>query len=68
MFLSREDLAMLVRRRPDEAAAPSAGPAVDAILPAEQQMISRIFRFTRAEARKAMVPLCGSKRCLRRLR
>jgi putative hemolysin len=56
VFLSREDLAMLVRRRPDEAA-PSATPSVDAILPAEQQMISRIFRFTRAEARKAMVPL-----------
>jgi CBS domain containing-hemolysin-like protein len=56
VFLSREDLAMLVRRRPDEAA-PAAPPGVDAILPAEQQMISRIFRFTRAEARKAMVPL-----------
>jgi len=56
VFLSREDLAMLVRRRPDEAA-PSAVLGGDAILPAEQQMISRIFRFTRAEARKAMVPL-----------
>ena len=56
VFLSREDLAMLVRRRPDEAA-PTAPPGLDAILPAEQQMISRIFRFTRAEARKAMVPL-----------
>jgi magnesium and cobalt exporter, CNNM family len=58
VFLSREDLAMLVRRRPDEAA-PAAVPGGDAILPAEQQMISRIFRFTRAEARKAMVPLVG---------
>jgi len=56
VFLSREDLAMLVRRRPDEAA-PAAPSGLDAILPAEQQMISRIFRFTRAEARKAMVPL-----------
>lgn len=55
VFLSREDLAMLVRRgSPEEAAAPV---GKDAILPAEQQMISRIFRFTRAEARKAMVPL-----------
>lgn len=54
VFMSREDLATLVRRG-------STGPAAqiheDAILPAEQQMISRIFRFTRAEARKAMVPL-----------
>ena len=56
VFLSREDLAMLVRRGPDEAAA-VATPDADAILPSEQQMISRIFRFTRAEARKAMVPL-----------
>jgi magnesium and cobalt exporter, CNNM family len=56
VFLSREDLVMLVRRRPDEAAQPAA-PGTDAILPTEQQMISRIFRFTRAEARKAMVPL-----------
>jgi CBS domain containing-hemolysin-like protein len=53
VFLSREDLVMLVGRRPDEAAARGA----DAILPAEQQMISRMFRFTRVEARKAMVPL-----------
>jgi putative hemolysin len=56
VFLSREDLAMLVRRGPDDAA-PATAPDADAILPAEQQMISRIFRFTRAEARKAMVPL-----------
>jgi putative hemolysin len=53
VFLSREDLALLVRRQPP--AAPSE--IVDAIMPEEQQMISRIFRFTRAEARKAMVPL-----------
>jgi CBS domain containing-hemolysin-like protein len=53
VFLSREDLVMLVRRRPDDTVAA----AHDAILPAERQMISRIFRFTRAEARKAMVPL-----------
>ncbi len=52
VFLSREDLAMLVRRSPGNAAT-----SPDAILPAEQRMISRIFRFTRAEARKAMVPL-----------
>ena len=32
------------------------GPVTDAILPAEQQMISRIFRFTHSEARKVMVP------------
>ncbi len=56
VFLSREDLAMLVRRHPDEAA-PASEPSADAILPGEQQMISRIFRFTHAEARKAMVPL-----------
>ncbi len=40
---------------PDEATCGRAD--ADAILPAEQQMISRIFRFTRSEARKAMVPL-----------
>jgi putative hemolysin len=56
VFLSREDLAMLVRRRPIDSTAGSIRDS-DAILPAEQQMISRIFRFTRAEARKAMVPL-----------
>jgi CBS domain containing-hemolysin-like protein len=55
VFLSREDLALLIRREPPH-------PAVhhqqaDAIMPEEQRMISRIFRFTRAEARKAMVPL-----------
>ncbi|HVN89336.1 MAG TPA: hemolysin family protein [Candidatus Binataceae bacterium] len=55
VFLSREDLAMLVRRKPTLALTPEA--AEDAILPTEQQMISRIFRFANAEARKAMVPL-----------
>jgi len=55
VFMSREDLARLMRRRPSE---PSEQ-AHDAILPAEQLMISRIFRFSRAEARKAMVPLVG---------
>ena len=51
MFLSREDLARVVRRRGQPEA------QHDAILPAERQMISRIFRFSRADARKAMVPL-----------
>jgi len=51
VFLSREDLTRLLQRRPEEAAAPGA------ILPAEQQMIRRIFRFTHAEVRNAMVPL-----------
>jgi putative hemolysin len=55
VFLSRDDLARLMRRRPSDA---SEQP-LDAILPVEQQMISRIFRFSRAEARKAMVPLVG---------
>ncbi|MGB8683213.1 MAG: hemolysin family protein [Candidatus Binatus sp.] len=55
VFLSREDLARLMRRRPSDASAPS----YDDILPAEQLMISRIFRFSQAEARKAMVPLVG---------
>ena len=53
VFLSREDLARLMQRRPNIAAEPHH----DAILPAEQLMISRIFRFSSAEARKAMVPL-----------
>ena len=51
VFLSREDLTRVLQRHPEET------PSDDAILPAEQQMISRIFRFTHAEARKAMVPL-----------
>ncbi len=55
VFLSREDLARLMRRRPGDA---SEQPR-DAILPAEQLMISRIFRFSQADARKAMVPLVG---------
>ncbi len=53
VFFSRDDLARLMRRRHSD---PNA-PAHDAILPAEQQMISRLFRFSRADARKAMVPL-----------
>jgi putative hemolysin len=52
-FVSREDLALLMRRRSGQETAPLA----DAILPTERFMISRIFRFTRSEARKAMVPL-----------
>jgi putative hemolysin len=55
VFLSREDLARLMRRRPGDA---SEQPP-DAILPAERLMISRIFRFSQADARKAMVPLVG---------
>ncbi len=55
VFLSREDLARLMRRRPGDA---SEQPH-DAILPAEPLMISRIFRFSQADARKAMVPLVG---------
>ncbi|MBV8454689.1 MAG: HlyC/CorC family transporter [Deltaproteobacteria bacterium] len=55
VFLSREDLALLIRREPQTP--PAHLKPADAIMPAEQQMISRIFRFTRAEARKAMVPL-----------
>ncbi len=55
VFLSRDDLARLMRRRPGDASQPHH----DAILPAEQLMISRIFRFSQAEARKAMVPLVG---------
>ncbi|HJU10600.1 MAG TPA: hemolysin family protein [Candidatus Binataceae bacterium] len=55
VFLSREDLALLIRREPQNP--PPHPQASDAIMPEEQQMISRIFRFTRAEARKAMVPL-----------
>ncbi len=54
VFLSRDDFARVMHRRPSDAAA---APTHDAILPVEQQMISRIFRFSRAEARKAMVPL-----------
>src|SRR5271170_1952222 len=55
VFLSRDDLARLMRRR----ATDSSEQAQDAILPTEQQMISRIFRFSQADARKAMVPLVG---------
>lgn len=52
VFITREDLAVLVRSLGEQPL-----PAEDAILPAERQMISRIFRFTHAEARQAMVPL-----------
>ncbi|MFI5352189.1 MAG: hemolysin family protein [Candidatus Binatales bacterium] len=52
VFMTRDDLALLVHRQGGDAHA-----GRDAILPAEQQMISRIFRFSRSEARKAMVPL-----------
>ena len=52
VFLEREDLVRLLHRRPADATLPLAH---DAILPAERQMISRIFRFSREEARKVMV-------------
>ncbi len=52
VFLTRDDLTLLIRRPAEEAV-----PAPDAILPAERQMIGRIFRFARLEARKVMVPL-----------
>ena len=49
---------MLVRRRqPTKESWPARAGAADAIMPGERQMISRILRFTHAEARKAMVPL-----------
>lgn len=53
VFLSREDLQLLLERRLSRAATPQS----DAILPLERRMISRIFKFADAEARKAMVPL-----------
>lgn len=53
VFLTRDDLTLLIHRRPGDAVEA----AHDAILPAERQMISRIFRFARSDARKAMVPL-----------
>src|SRR5271163_3569205 len=55
VFLSRDDLARLMRRRATDAPEQPQ----DAILPVEQLMISRIFRFSQADARKAMVPLVG---------
>lgn len=55
VFVSREDLARLIKRTPGSVS--TADKHTNAILPAEQLMISRIFRFTQAEARKAMVPL-----------
>jgi CBS domain containing-hemolysin-like protein len=55
-FLTRKDLALLVRRRKAEGL--GAGTvATDEIMPAERQMISRILRFTHTDARQAMVPL-----------
>lgn len=56
-FLTREDLALLVRRRKAEEISAGAAAATDEIMPAERQMISRILRFTHTEARQAMVPL-----------
>jgi magnesium and cobalt exporter, CNNM family len=53
VFITREDLALMIRSLGDQPQ-PS---IADAILPAERQMISRIFRFRNAEARQAMVPL-----------
>jgi len=53
VFITREDLALMIRSLDDQPQ-PS---IADAILPAERQMISRIFRFKNAEARQAMVPL-----------
>lgn len=54
VFITREDLALIIRSplgdQPQQ-------PIDDAILPAERQMISRIFRFKNTEARQAMVPL-----------
>ncbi|HEY2665156.1 MAG TPA: hemolysin family protein [Candidatus Binataceae bacterium] len=53
VFLSRDDLALLIHRGGEAKAIPDQ----DAILPVERQLIGRIFRFRDSEARKAMVPL-----------
>jgi putative hemolysin len=53
VFITREDLALMIRSLGDQ----PQPPIDDAILPAERQMISRIFRFKNAEARQAMMPL-----------
>ncbi len=53
VFVTREDLAFMIRSLGDQ----PQQTFDDAILPAERQMISRIFRFRNAEARHAMVPL-----------
>jgi putative hemolysin len=53
VFITREDLALMIRALGNQ----PQPPIDDAILPAERQMISRIFRFKNAEARQAMVPL-----------
>jgi putative hemolysin len=52
-YIGREDLVRLLQRQ----AADSARAQPDLIQPDESLMIGRIFRFTRAEARRAMVPL-----------
>jgi putative hemolysin len=54
VFLSREDLITLVHRGPEESVVTE---DTRAIRPEEGRMITRILRFTRSEARKAMVPL-----------
>ena len=54
VFLEREDLVRLLHRRPSDTGGVL---SKDAILPAESRMISRIFRFSRADARKVVVPL-----------
>jgi putative hemolysin len=51
-FITREDLALLVRARGE-----SQESGADPIRPAEREMISRILRFGDAEVRKVMVPL-----------
>jgi CBS domain containing-hemolysin-like protein len=52
VFMTREDLALALHRPVGDSSL-----GRDDILPSERQMISRIFRFSRSEARKAMVPL-----------
>jgi putative hemolysin len=59
VFITREDLALMIRSLGDQPqpSGQAQPPIDDAILPAERQMISRIFRFKSAEARQAIVPL-----------
>ncbi|HLH76578.1 MAG TPA: hemolysin family protein [Candidatus Binataceae bacterium] len=52
-YIGREDLVRLLQRR----TAGGSRVQADLIQPDESLMIGRIFRFTRAEARRAMVPL-----------
>ncbi|MGH7984949.1 MAG: hemolysin family protein [Candidatus Binataceae bacterium] len=54
VFLSREDLTTLIHRQPEAAIVAEDAAAIQ---PAEGEMIGRILRFTRSEARKVMVPL-----------